>query len=368
MVQKNSRSIKTRVQAIRHGLAKQNASCLVVIKPANVTYTTGFTGDDSWALISGRSVYLLTDSRYTEQAEAECIDCKIIRCSRTLAETLTKLTKRLRSVRRIAVEDSTTLASFRALKKNIAVPVTSVGDVVETVRGTKDAGEVEAIDIAASMAAKAIKRILRHIKPGISENELAGVLDFQIRKLGAVNSFDTIVAFGPNGSQPHHRPSTRKLRRKDTVLIDFGVKYKGYCCDITRCFEVGRPTVFYKKVYDVVERAQAAAIKMVKDGVDIVQVDAAARQVIRESGLPVYGHGTGHGLGLEVHELPVVKPQSKGKLKAGQVVTIEPAVYIPGKLGLRIEDDVLVTKTSCEVLTCNCPHSILLPCSKQRFS
>jgi Xaa-Pro aminopeptidase len=368
MVQTNTRSIKTRVQAIRHRLAKQNASCLVVTKPANVTYTTDFTGDDSWALITGRSVYLLTDSRYAEQAEAECIDCKIIQCSGALAETVTRLTKRLRSIRRIAVEDSASLNSFRALKKNIAVPITSVGGVIETVRSTKDAGEVEAIDIAASIAAKAIKRILRHIKPGISENELAGVLDFQIRKLGAVNSFDTIVAFGPNGSQPHHRPSTHKLGRKDTVLIDFGVKNKGYCCDITRCFEVGRPTVFYKKVYDVVERSQAAAIRMVKDGADIVKVDAAARQVIRDSGFPVFGHGTGHGLGLEVHELPFLKEQSKGKLKSGQIITVEPGVYLPGKLGVRIEDDVLVTKTGCEVITRNCPHSILLPCSKQRFS
>jgi Xaa-Pro aminopeptidase len=168
---------------------------------------------------------------------------------------------------------------------------------------------------------------------------------------------------------PHHQPSKRKLKQKDTVLIDFGAKYKGYCSDITRCFVIGRPTHFYQKVYDVVEQAQAAAIKMVKAGVKITAVDSAARDVIDKNDLPVYGHGTGHGLGLEIHESPFLKPESKGKprtamvqgkLKAGQVITIEPGLYIPGKLGVRIEDDVLVTETGCRILTRNCPHSPFL--------
>ncbi len=166
------------------------------------------------------------------------------------------------------------------------------------------------------------------------------MLDFQVRKLGATSSFETIVAFGPNASRPHHQPTTKKLKRQDTVLIDFGAKYKGYCSDITRCFAIGRASTFYKKVYDVVEQAQLAAIKMVKAGVEIVRVDAAAREVIRKTDLPVYGHGTGHGFGLEIHELPYLKPESKGKLKAGQIITIEPGVYIPGKVGVRIEDDI----------------------------
>jgi Xaa-Pro aminopeptidase len=124
---------------------------------------------------------------------------------------------------------------------------------------------------------------------------------------------------------------------------------------------LGNRTAFYEKVYDVVEQAQDAAIKMVKAGVEIVKVDSAAREVIRKSGLPIYGHGTGHGLGLEIHELPFLKPEAKGKLKAGEIITIEPGIYIPGKVGVRIEDDVLITKSGCEVLTRNCPHSFLLP-------
>jgi len=187
------------------------------------------------------------------------------------------------------------------------------------------------------------------------------MIDFQLRKSGATNSFETIVAFGPNASRPHHQPGKKKLRQKDTVLIDFGAKYKGYCSDITRCFALGPMTALYRKAFDVVEQAQAAAIKAIKAGVKLTDVDSAARDAIRGTTLPVYSHGTGHGLGLEIHELPFLKPDTKETLKAGQVITIEPGIYIPGKLGIRIEDDVLVTKTGAKILTSQCPHSLLLP-------
>ncbi len=176
-------------------------------------------------------------------------------------------------------------------------------------------------------------------------------MDFQIRKLDATNSFDTIVAFGPNASRPHHQPGKRKLKKNDTVLIDFGVKFKGYCCDMTRCFVIGKATAFYKNLFRTVQQAQAAAIKTIKAGAKIETVDTAARNVIAAANLPVYGHGTGHGLGLEVHELPIVSKKAKGKLRAGQVITIEPGVYVPGKSGVRIEDDILGTKTGYKILT-----------------
>jgi len=356
----NKDIIKKRIKTIRNELNKKKIHCLIVTKPANVTYTTGFMGDDSWAAITKGNVYLLTDSRYTEQARGECPYCTIIERSDSLAELVSKLVKKLKSVRTVTVEKSTSLADFETLKKHVKARFRSVADVIETVRSSKDNTESKAIEVAASIAAQALKQTLRHIKPGVTESELAGMLDFQIRKLGATNSFETIVAFGPNGSRPHHQPSRKKLKQKDTVLIDFGAKYKGYCSDITRCFAVGGPTTFYKKVYDVVEQAQAAAIKMIKAGVKINRVDAVAREVIDKSDLPVYGHGTGHGLGLEIHESPFLKVKSKGTLKAGQVITIEPGVYIPGKLGVRIEDDVLVTNTGCRILTRKCPHSFLL--------
>jgi len=349
--------IKKRIKAIRRELNRKKINCLIVTKPANVTYTTGFLGDDSWAVITKAGVYLITDSRYTEQALNECPHCRIIQRTDSLAKATAKLVKELKSVQAVTVEKSISLADFEELRKHMKAQPRSIADCLETIRSSKAADEIAAIEAAARVAAQALRRTLRYIKPGVTESELAGMLDFQIRKLGATNSFETIVAFGPNASRPHHQPGRRKLKQKDTVLIDFGVKYKAYCCDITRCFLLGSPSIFYKKVYDTVRQAQAAAIKMVKDGVKIKQVDAAAREAIDKNDLPVYGHGTGHGLGLEIHELPFLKPESKGQLKAGHVITIEPGVYIPGKLGVRIEDDVLVTQTGCKILTRSCPHS-----------
>jgi Xaa-Pro aminopeptidase len=350
--------IKRRIKAIRYQLKKKQTSCLIVTKPANVTYVTGFLGDDSWALITNRAVYLLTDSRYTEQAASQCRSCRVIQRRGTMVEAVAELLKKLKSAQTVAVEKSVSLVVFEVLKKHVKVRLKTVANIIESARSIKDKSEVAAIGAAARIAAQALRQTFAHIKPGITENELAGALDFQIRKTAAVNSFETIVAFGPNASRPHHRPTTRKLKKNDTVLIDFGVRFKGYCCDITRCFVIGRPNPFYKKVYNAVQQAQTAALKMIKAGVAAKKVDAAAREVIRKSGLPVYGHGTGHGLGLEVHEQPIISANSKVKLQPGMVFTIEPAVYIPGKLGIRIEDDVLVTKTGCRILTKNCPHRL----------
>jgi Xaa-Pro aminopeptidase len=353
--------LRKRIVAIRRQLNKRNINCLLLTKPTNVTYATGFLGDDSWAVIAKGRVYLLTDSRYTEQAQGECPHCTIIQRTAPLPQALARLVKKLKSIRTVTVEKSASIEDFEQIKKAVKSRLKSVAGIIETFRSIKDGTEVAAIKAAASIAAKALKQILPRIRPGVTENELAGILDFQVRKLGATSSFETIVAFGPNASRPHHRPTTKKLKNKDTVLIDFGAKYKGYSSDITRCFALGRANAFYKKVYDVVERAQAAAIKMIKAGVNMVQIDAAAREVICKTDLPVYGHGTGHGFGLEIHELPFLKPESEGNLMAGQIITIEPGVYIPGKVGVRIEDDILVTDTGCQILTHNCPHLPSLP-------
>ena len=357
----NSKLIARRVRAIRRELNKKKIRFLIVTKPANVTYLTGFLGEDSWAAIAKGRVYLLTDSRYIEQAQKECPSCKIIDRAGLMAGAVARLVEKLKSVRTVAVEGSVSTADFDQLKKTVKARFRTVAGIIENVRSVKDESEIATIRTAAAISTKALAQTLPYIKPGVTESELAGMLDFQIRKLGARNSFETIVAFGPNGSRPHHQPGSRKLRKKDAVLIDFGAKYKGYCSDITRCFVIGGMTSFYKKVYDVVEQAQAAAIKTIRAGVKITQVDAAARDVIDKADLPVYGHGTGHGFGLEIHESPFLKPDCQGKLKAGQVITIEPGIYMPGKLGIRIEDDILVTETGCKILTRKCPHSPLLP-------
>ncbi|MHC4498155.1 MAG: M24 family metallopeptidase [Planctomycetota bacterium] len=343
--------IKKRVNAVRQVLHHKRMDCLILTNPANVTYVTGFLGDDSYAAITTRTVYLLTDSRYVEQAQSECPSCVIIERGGPIAEAAAKLVKKLKSVKTIGVEAGTSIVAFGELKKSVKGRFKIGTDIIESLRAIKDGSEVFAITTASRIAGKALRQTLRYMKAGITENELAGRLDFQIRKLGGRNSFETIVAFGPNASRPHHQPGRRRLRRNDTVLVDFGVRHKKYCCDLTRCFVVGRPTAFYEKVYKAVQEAQAAAIELVKPEVSVRRVDAAAREVIRGHGLPVYGHGTGHGLGLEVHERPVVSKEGEGRLEAGMVLTVEPGVYIPGKLGVRIEDDILVTEKGCKILS-----------------
>ena len=347
--------IKNRVNSIRKTLFQKKFDCHIITKPSNVTYATGFSGDNSWALVTHNKDFFLTDSRYTEQAKSECCGCKIIERTNTLPKLAAKIINRSASLKNISIEDSTSIAAFGAVKKLLKnKKLKPGGKTIEPLREVKNSREIKNIEIAADIAANALKKAVKFIKPGITENQLAGRLDFIIRQAGSVNAFDTIVAFGANASMPHHRPTDKALKKNDTVLIDFGAKYNGYCCDITRCFTIGKVSSFYKKVYNAVRQAQTAAIDTIKEGVEITKVDQAARSVLKKHNLPVYGHGTGHGFGLEVHESPLLIQNNKTKLVSGNVTTIEPAVYIPGKLGIRIEDDILVTETGCQILTGNC--------------
>ena len=258
----------------------------------------------------------------------------------------------MKSVNTVAVEDSLSIGVFGTLKKNVqSLSIKVVTDIVESVRVRKNIEEIDAVKTAARIAAQAFAQTVADIKPGMTENQVAGMLEFQIAKLGAKSGGEPIVAFGPNASQPHHSPGNTTLKADDSVLIDFCVKYDHYFCDLTRCFSVGRLSDEYKRAYQAVREAHDAAIKIIKPGIEANQVDAVARKVIENYGLPVYGHGTGHGLGLQVHERPFVSAKSKDKLQPGMVFTIEPGVYMPGKLGVRIEDDVLVTENGCEVLS-----------------
>jgi Xaa-Pro aminopeptidase len=331
---------------------------LLLTSPSHVTYVTGFLGGDSWALIAPRQVFLLTDSRYTEQAQTESPYCRIHERSGSLAEAVALIISRSRSIcGPLAVEKSITVDILEHIKKHTKRRVRILADIIAALRCQKDVIEIQAIKKAITVTKKALDRVKPLIKPGMTETVLAGHIDFEIRKLGATNAFETIVAFGPHGSRPHHQPTQRRLKQRDTILIDFGAKVNGYCSDITRCFVIGRPSPRYQKAYEAVREAQAAALHRVRAGVRIVDVDAAARRVIQTYDLPVYGHGTGHGFGLDIHEGPYLKPEVKGVLQSNQVVTIEPGVYIPGLWGIRLEDDVLVTATGCRILTRRQPHS-----------
>jgi Xaa-Pro aminopeptidase len=356
----NIRLMQQRVAKARRGLGAKHIDALILTKPANVTYLTGFFGEDSWAVLTGGKLYLLTDSRYTEQAQKECVGTAVVdRGKDLIAEAAGKLLRKLRSAKTVAVENVVSVASYDAIKKSAGLPIKTVGGMIEELRSLKDAEEAAAIKTAAAITATAFDRTVRRLRPGMTESELTGVLDMEMRRLGAKVGFDTIIAFGPNASRPHHQPGPRQLKETDTVLIDFGARYNGYCCDITRSFPVGKPSAAWRRAYQAVHEAQAAAIRAAKAGMPLADLDAIPRAVIRESGLPVYGHGSGHGFGLEIHEIPFLKETAQGTLQAGQIITIEPGIYLPGKLGVRIEDDILITDTGCQVLTTQCkrPYS-----------
>jgi Xaa-Pro aminopeptidase len=339
--------IAARLAMVRKSMGRNKLSWLVLTNPANVTYVTGFMGEDSWALVGSRKSYLLTDSRYSEEAKKQCACCEIV--ERT--EGMVKETGGLVGARgMLGVDDAMTVVFYELLRKKFKGRVKRAGRIVEESRQVKDAQEAGLIEKAAAIALEALGRSLA-LKTGMTESELAGRIEFEMRKNLAKPSFETIVAFGANGSIPHHRPGGRRLRRDDTILIDFGVKWNGYCCDMTRCFAVGKVSSTYQKAYEVVLEAHRAAVRKVKAGVSVKELDEVARRIITDKVLPPYGHGLGHGLGLEIHEGPSVSLKSEGVLKAGQVITIEPGIYIPGKLGIRIEDDYLVTEKGCRLLS-----------------
>jgi Xaa-Pro aminopeptidase len=341
-----------RVRAVRAQFKKQRIQALIVTGVENVRYLTGFSGHDSWALVLPRGVVLITDSRYTEQAQGECINCRIIERKVGLAKETEQILSKLKGITKVGIEDSCSVALLKAVRKALSPSIKAVSGIVESVRLIKTDDEVKRIRKAGRIAFDAIQWALKQLKAGMTERQLAALYDYKLSDFGAKPAFETIVAFGPNGSRNHHQPGSRKLKKNDTILLDFGANYQGYSSDVTRCFAVGKVTPFFRKVYETVVASQQHAISKIKSGVKGFDIDAAARSLIRRADLPVFGHGTGHGIGLEVHERPVLsKADKKMLLKAGHVVTVEPGIYLPGKLGVRLEDDVLVTAGGAKILS-----------------
>lgn len=348
--------LDSRVRQIRQGMRAHGVDLLLLVRPSHVTYVTGFMGQDSWAVVTAKRTCLLTDSRYTEQARKECPTAEIIERVGILARAAGAVAGQAKAAT-AAVDPAITLADWTSVKRHLKARFKSLPDPVAPVRAVKGPDEIRCIRTAGRLARTALARALRVVRPGWSESALAGLIEYAIREQGATCSFDPIVAFGSNASRPHHQPTARRLRPNDTVLIDLGARYGGYCSDITRTVAVGRPHRLFLEAFDAVGRAQAASIRTLRPGVALAEVDAAARAVIRRSGLPVYGHGSGHGIGLDVHEHPFLKPDAEGTLQPGHVLTIEPGIYLPGRLGVRLEDDVLVTDNGCRILTRRTAHS-----------
>jgi Xaa-Pro aminopeptidase len=318
----------------------------------NIHYLTGFSGDWAFLVLSKKGMKLYTDSRFTEQAEKETRDCRIITITKPFATYLKSAAGKGKT---IAFESSDLrYAQYRTLHKLLQhrklVPTTGI---IERFRMIKTKGEIEKIRKAAGIADTAFRKICGFIKTGRSELEVAAELENILRKHGSAgHPFPTIAITSVNTSLPHGQPGTRKIKKGDLFLIDFGATYQGYCSDITRTVVMGKPNRKQEQIYRIVLRAQRAAIASINVGKPLKDVDKTARDIIAEAGYGKnFGHGLGHGIGLDVHEAPGVSFRSKEKVTEGMVFTVEPGIYLPRWGGVRIEDDVAILKGKVTVLT-----------------
>jgi Xaa-Pro aminopeptidase len=347
--------IAERVRGLARELRKLDLKAMLVTNPVDVGYLSGFTGDDSWLLVEGRALWLITDSRFTEQAEKECPGVTVVTRRRTLIEAATDLARKNR-IRRLGFDPAHVVCRLHAnlAKAMKRVRFVEAEGLAAKLRMRKDPGERRAIAEAIRVAEEAWAKWRKAVRIGMTERRMAAELDHRMRLAGAEGpAFETIVGIDASGSMPHHRPGDVRLKRGSVVVVDFGARVGGYVSDLTRVVFAGKIAPFAREVYNVVLEAQRAGIAAVKAGRRLKDVDAAARKVIEAAGHgKEFGHGTGHGLGRQVHEAPNMGPLSgNGRLAAGMVVTVEPGIYLRDRFGIRIEDDVLVTATGRRVLS-----------------
>jgi Xaa-Pro aminopeptidase len=323
---------------------------------------TNFTGDDSVGLITAKDFFLVTDFRYKEQAELEAGWLKTSLREAKMSDALAKLLEGT-PLKRIGFEANFTTvgqidAILTAIKENkgMAVPeLVPLENVMLSIRKVKDDHEIDLVRKAVALAEEAFTAIRDQIKPGQTENYIAGLLIMELRSRGASGtSFSPIVATGSNSSLPHYRPGGEvEIQNDQPCLIDWGAVLNGYCSDLTRTFLLGHVPHRIREIYKVVFDAQLAAIKFLRPGVTTMQADRVARDVIEKAGYgEQFGHGLGHGIGREIHELPSLrKTGGEEELRPGMILTVEPGIYLPGVGGVRIEDDILITHSGCEVLS-----------------
>jgi Xaa-Pro aminopeptidase len=350
---------KARQQRLRKRLDGLKLDALFITHLPNIRYLCGFTGSAGVLIITRSKMAFFTDGRYTEQARTEVSGVKIVVGKRpTFSEAVEWLLES--KVRAFGIEaEHLTVAAQRNLKKAISrvrrpsVRLRPTSFLVERLRMEKEEGELEQIRAAVLLASSVFFDIVKQIRAGIPERTIAAEIEYCCRRAGADSmSFDTLVSSGQRSALPHGVASAEPIARDGFVILDYGVILGGYCSDMTRTVYVGHVDDRSRSIYKAVLEAQQAAVAAVKDGVAAGEVDAAARNVLARSRLAKYfTHSTGHGVGLEIHELPRVAKDQPELLKTGMVITIEPGVYIPAFGGVRIEDTVVVTAAGCEVLT-----------------
>jgi Xaa-Pro aminopeptidase len=345
-----------RRQRLRRALKQHSVQAGLITNPVNVRYLTGFTGDSSYLLLDQRHELLLSDTRFAAQIAEECPgwDVEIRDASLTIDQLAIKAVEKWRPRSLMVESDHLTKSSYDLLVAGFkSTKVQDSTSLVAALRAIKDRTEIAAIRRSIKVAEDAFRAICAQLDANQTERDVAARLEYEIRTMGGEGcSFPPIVGVGARAALPHGRPGDTKIGASAMVLMDWGATVCGYMSDLTRVISTGKISPKFQRIYSIVRRAQQAAIGRIRPGAKLKTVDAAARSIIADEGFGKYfGHGLGHGFGLEIHELPRLSPAGEGTLEAGMVVTVEPGIYLPGWGGIRIEDDVLVTRDGHEVLT-----------------
>lgn len=351
-----------RVEKLRKKMQAENLDSFLVTSPYNLRYLTNFTGTTGLAVITMEKAFFITDFRYTEQAASQAQGFEIIKNVGPIFDEVADLVKR-ENLNALAFEETTvSFLEYSVLEEIINAELIPVSGMIEALREVKDEEEIAIIEKACSIADMAYDHILKMIRPGMTEIEVANQVDFYMRSLGATSvSFDTIVASGLRSAMPHGVASDKVIEQGDLITLDFGCYYQGYVSDMTRTFAIGDPGEKLKEIYQIVLEAQLAVLDVAKPGLTGIQLDAVARDYITKHGYgEAFGHSTGHGIGLEIHEGPNVSSRAEKQFVPGNVITDEPGIYLPGIGGVRIEDDLLITKEGNRVLTQSPKELIIL--------
>ncbi len=345
--------LKNRIAAARAYLEQFDVDAILFSDLCDIRYLCGFTGSEGSLLLNSSGGSFLTDSRYTSQASREVSGCTVVEF-REKIPTIASLVGEMKVLALGFQPDSLNVSTFNALQRSMPdVKLVPLGPEISMLRAVKDDSEISCLARTAEIASGAFHVILPSIRPGAVERDVALQLEFAMRTAGADDkSFDIIVASGERGALPHGRAGSRVLLHGDLVTIDFGAVLDGYHSDETVTVAVGEPDPRLRDVYGIVKEAHDLAIEAIRPGVLLKDLDAVARDFIARQGYgEFFGHGLGHGVGLDVHEKPVVSFRSEGNVIEGMVFTIEPGIYLPGLGGVRIEDTVCVTSNGCRLLT-----------------
>lgn len=347
--------MNVRCRQLTQLLHTKNVDAFLVTKDINITYLTKFHASESWLIVTSRDVFYLTDSRYILEAQKGLKRAAVVKeYKKSMSDGLLELAA-LHNFKKLGFDPNhLTLAQYLTLKKKCGkrVQLVAIPFLVESLREIKDKEEIGAIRKALDIHQEALKFMKRQMKPGKSERELLEILERFVKSRNAAFSFSPIIASGPNSCFPHARITDRKIKNDDVVLLDTGILYKGYMSDLTRMFFFGRIPPFLRETYEIVRVAQRRAIAEIRANVPVAQADRAARGYLGQFKLDkFFGHALGHGVGLEIHESPRLSQTNEAVFREGMVVTVEPAVYLPGKFGIRYEDMVLVKKGKSEVIS-----------------